>query len=595
MKIRNTYIFSFLILLSLKNLQARDHWAEETLKSLTLEEKIGQLFISATVINPDTSNPAIEKIVNNIDKTPIDELIKKYKIGGVLYLGKTTTPKEQLHFTNNLQEISQIPLFIAQDLEWGLNMRLKNTIKFPHNMTLGAIENDNLIFQVGKEIGRQCKLIGVNFNFAPVVDVNNNPQNPIINDRSFGEDKNQVAQKATAFMLGLQEAGIISCAKHFPGHGDTNVDSHVDLPKICHDIERLKNLEFYPFKKVINAGIKSVMVAHLEVPALEKTPGVPATLSHSIVTKLLKNYANFNGLIITDALNMKGVLKNHKPGTLELKALLAGNDILLCPKDTPRAIMQIKKAIRNGILTEEELDKHVTTILHAKEYLIKNRTLKTNFENVSTKKMLSDSNVSSNLHTPYAYKLNKRLYQSAITLVCNKENALPVLQNLKNRESIACVQVGGKVGTEKEFLSTLEEYTKIKKYYLPSKIQPEVESEITKNLMLSLKEHSAIIFGIYGMNKYAHKNFGISLSVLSFIEMLATQKNKKMILVLFGNPYSLKLLDTMEHIPCIIEAYEDTPEAQIAAAEVIVGITKPKGRLPVSASEKFHAGLGLTF
>jgi len=547
-------------------------WAKRAVKNLTLEEKIGQLFIAATIIDANGKEDLNKKIKHNIDKTPITELIKKYHIGGVLFLRKTTTPQVQAIYTHNLQKISKLPLFIAQDLEWGLSMRLHNTTKFPYNMTLGAIQNNNLLYEMGKEIGRQCKLIGVNINFAPVIDINSNPKNPIINKRSFGENKYNVAQKAVQFMRGLQDAGVIACAKHFPGHGDTSVDSHIDLPKVNHSLARLQTIELYPFAEIISKGVLSIMTAHLEVPALETTPQIPATLSVNIVTKLLKNTLGFTGLTITDALNMQGVLKHHTPGELELKALQAGNDILLCPTDTPRAIAYIKQAIKNGDFPQSELDKKVEKILRAKTWVLQNST---NNAPEKTEK---------NLETQHTYDLIQKLYNSAITLVQDKKNLIPIKNNVKNTlpNQIIHIQVGQMVTSKANthFDATLEQLLNIKKYILPRT----AKLEHIQKILLKLQNTETIIISVYAITK----------NIINFINLLNTQK-KNIILVLFTSPYTLQLFESIESIGTIIQAYENNKYAEIAAGKIILGEITPKGMLPVTASEKFYAGLGVTF
>jgi len=544
-----------------------NNWAEETLEKLTLDEKIGQLFIPAKIISPENNTDIKPDMLLKIDKTPIEILIQEYHIGGILYLQKTTTPDMQAKLTQKYQNLSKIPLFITQDLEWGLSMRLKNVITFPHNMTLGAIQDNNLIYKLGKEIGRQCKLIGVNINFSPVVDINNNPQNPVINDRSFGENKKEVAQKTILFMSGLQDEGIIACAKHFPGHGDTNIDSHQDLPKLEHNLTRLQNTELYPFKKIINAGIKSVMTGHLEIPALEQEEHLPATLSHNIVTKLLKNTLGFDGLAITDALNMHGVLKHHRPGELELKALLAGNDLLLCPTDTPKAINYIKQAIKKDIITEKEIDKKVLKILQFKENIFKNETL-----NLNTPKESITPDLTSKLHTKYAYALKKKLYECAITLVQDQHTLIPVSKN--SHKKISYLQIG--TSPQEKVHSRLQKHLlNLKKYFISQNSDPKT----LDTLFTKLKDTEMIIIGLYEMNKYIHKNYKLSQTTIQFLHELQ-DKHKNIILVLFGNPYSLQYF---KNIPTIIMAYEDDPDAQIASAKIIVGELKPRGKLPIAA------------
>lgn len=622
-------------------------WPEEALSKMSLDEKIGQLFISATIIDPYVNsseksvleNKSIKEILENIDQTPIEKLITDYHIGGVLYLGnKTTNPEREYFYTKELKKLSKIPLFISQDLEWGLDMRLKGAIKFPFNLTLGAIQDNKLIYDLGKEIGRQCQLIGVNFNFAPVCDVNTNPENPIINRRSFGQDEKNVTKKAIALMQGMQDAGILACAKHFPGHGDTKLDSHNDLPIINHKLDRLEKIELYPFKKIIDAGIKSVMVAHLQVPAIDNKENTPATISHKIITELLKNKLGFKNLIVTDALNMKGALKHHKSGELELKSLLAGADILLCPKDTPKAILSIKEAIKNNLISEETINEKVLKILKAKSWLEQNKPEQNNLEknkieqnftvNLSLEKNLNNqdftvksspeknlsldknlSNFEKNLNNEYAKKLAYKLFSSAITLVKNTDNILPLIQedaqintkqNIQKQilekdtqeDKIACVQISEKKNNL-EFFETLKTKINFDKFYLSNKAKQEKIKKITSKL----KIYKTVIIGLYNMHHNAKENFGIQESTLKFIKNLA-ENNKKIILTIFGSPYSLKLFNYLfdnpgensvknagkyssENPGAIICAYEDTDEAQIASVKVIFGEQEAIGKLPV--------------
>lgn len=344
--------------------------SEKIIQSLTLRQKIGQLFIVAAASSFEQPGEVLSsqmiKSPYRMDKSYIESLIHKYHIGGICWLFRST-PEKQMALTKHYQNISELPLLIAQDCEWGLSMRLDNTIKFPKAGDLGKLRNKQLIYEMGKEIGMQCREIGVHMNLAPVVDVNSNPDNPVIGIRSFGDDPKQVAQCAALFAKGLQDGGVLSCAKHFPGHGDTSIDSHLDLPVIRHDRKRLEEVELYPFKKLIEAGVDAVMTAHLLVLAydLEK----PATLSKNIITNLLRNQLNFSGLIITDGLGMRALTNYYKPGEIELNALLAGNDILLCPVDVPKAVELIEKAIKEGRIKEEEIDRRVFKILSIKEKL----------------------------------------------------------------------------------------------------------------------------------------------------------------------------------------------------------------------------------
>jgi beta-N-acetylhexosaminidase len=340
------------------------------INNLTLDQKIGQLFMVAAVADEEIAKDCLSKKTYRMDQEYVTKLIKDYHIGGVIYLGKSDTEK-QIQRTQYFQNISAIPLLIGQDLEPGRVgiSRLQAMECFQNNNKLGENNNVAETYDVGCAIGQYCKKLGVHINFAPVADVNNNPNNPVINDRSFGDNPELVAQHAIAFAQGLENAGIIACAKHFPGHGDTDVDSHYDLPLIKHDIKRLHDIELYPFKKLIANNIPAIMIGHLEVPAFEDKPKTPSTVSKKIVTDLLQNELGFKGLIITDGLDMQGITNNYKNGQAELQALLAGNDILLSPVDVPAAVIAIKQAIKDNHITEQEIDAHVKKILDIKNIL----------------------------------------------------------------------------------------------------------------------------------------------------------------------------------------------------------------------------------
>lgn len=344
--------------------------AKFNIKDLTLDQKIGQLFMVAAVSDEDIAMDTIEKKPYRMDKEYIEELIATYHIGGIIFLGKSDYQK-QINRTHHFQSLSAIPLLIGQDLEPGRvgASRLPQECNFPCNKTLGTHNSVEHTYQTALHIGELCRELGVHINFAPVADVNNNPNNPVINDRSFGDNPELVTQHAIAFTQGLHDTSIIACAKHFPGHGDTNVDSHYDLPLISHDKKRLHAIELAPFKQLIAAGIPAIMIAHLAVSAFEDQHNLPSSLSKKIVTDLLRNKLNFEGLIITDGLDMGGVTKNYANGQAELQALLAGNDILLCPFDVPAGVAAIKQAIVDGRITEQEIDGHVEKILKIKNEL----------------------------------------------------------------------------------------------------------------------------------------------------------------------------------------------------------------------------------
>lgn len=342
------------------------------LNQLSIDEKIGQLFIIGVWLG-DTEKIKLKS--QQMLPRKVERLIKKYKVGGLLFLGSGTLSQEKELITN-YQEITKIPLLIAQDCEWGIGMRLKDGEIYSKNSDLGKLEDKNKIYKIARKIGQDCKNLGIHINLAPVVDINSNPKNPIISSRAFSDDKTVVAQCGLLYMRGLQDSGILACAKHFPGHGDTTVDSHYDLPKISKSLHELQNNELHPFKVLIKNGVDCVMVAHLEIPVLENSSvKLPTSLSYCVITKLLKEELKFNGLVITDALDMQALTKFYRPGEIEVKALLAGADILLCPADVKIAYKYIKNAINTGVISINELDQRILKILKLKEKLFGNTKL----------------------------------------------------------------------------------------------------------------------------------------------------------------------------------------------------------------------------
>ena len=332
---------------------AQEKWVDSILSPMTIDEKIGQLFMIQAYSNLDS-----------VHENKIKEMIQKYHVGNLIFM--QGTPIKQAQLTNTYQSLSEIPLMIGFDGEWGLEMRLQNTYRFPWNMTLGAIQDNTLIRKFGEHLGRHAKRIGIHVNFAPVVDINTNPLNPIIGNRSFGESKQNVTLKAIEFSQGMQSEGVLANAKHFPGHGDTATDSHLKLPVLNFNKERLDSIELYPYKRVFDAGMASVMTAHLSIPVLESNPKLPTSLSPKVVTDLLKEKLGFLGLIFTDGLNMKGAANYSSSAEINLAAIQAGNDVLLIPQDVPASINLIKNAIDSGVLSLERIDESVRKILLAK-------------------------------------------------------------------------------------------------------------------------------------------------------------------------------------------------------------------------------------
>ncbi len=385
-------------------------WVDSVMSSLSLEEKIGQLIMVAAYSNRGEKH-----------KKEILKLIEEQKIGGLIFFQGDA--ESQVELMNDYQEASKVPLIGAIDAEWGLGMRLDNTISYPFQMALGAIQDEKLLYDLGKEVARQVKLSGLHINFAPVVDVNNNAANPVINFRSFGEDKVNVSNKSIAYMKGMQDHKLFTTAKHFPGHGDTDTDSHYALPQINHPIERLDSLELYPFRRLIEAGVGGVMVAHLNIPALDAS-GLPSTLSRPIITELLKEKLNFQGLIVTDAMNMKGVTKGNLPGVVDKDAILAGNDLLEFTEDVPKTIEEVKKAVELGLISEAEVDEKVRKVLAVKQWVGLNE-----YEPVKKK------GLEKKLNSPAAKYLHEQLVEASLTVLKNDKNIMPLkeLDLLKDR------------------------------------------------------------------------------------------------------------------------------------------------------------------
>ncbi|MEM9681320.1 MAG: glycoside hydrolase family 3 N-terminal domain-containing protein, partial [Bacteroidota bacterium] len=413
--------------------ESQQVWVDSLYNSMSLEEKIGQLYMVQVF-----SNKGIKH------ENEIVGLIKNQHIGGVIY--SKGGPVRQAKLNNTLQAASKLPLLVGMDAEWGLSMRLDSTYAFPWNMTLGAIDNNKLVEQTGRQIGEHCSRIGVHFNFAPVVDINTNPKNPIIGNRSFGEDRDNVTAKGLAFMKGMQDVGVLANAKHFPGHGDTDTDSHKTLPTISFSEQRIDSVELYPYRSLIKEGLSSVMVAHLNVPSLEKRSGYPSSLSEHIVTDMLKGQLGFKGLIFTDALNMKGASNFSTTGDIDLAAFKAGNDVLLISEDVKKGVEKIKAAYEKGEITEERLSHSVKKILMAK-YKV----------GLHQYKPVGIYNITKDLNRLKDDVLYGSLMENAITVVKNSNDILPV-KDLETKK-IAYVSLGDDEYTP--FLDELKKYTKV--------------------------------------------------------------------------------------------------------------------------------------
>ena len=560
--------------------QARQEaWVEQMFRSLSEEQRIGQLFLIAAYSNK-----------NEVQYKAVEELVQRYNIGGLIFFQGTAMKQVQL--TNRYQQAAPTPLLIATDAEWGLGMRLKNTISYPRQMTLGALQDDTLIYKMGAEIARQLKLLGVHINFAPVMDINNNMDNPVIGRRSFGADKEKVATKGVAYLRGLQDHGICAVAKHFPGHGDTSRDSHHVLPVIPHQRQRLEQVELFPFKKAIQEHVGGIMTAHLQVPAYDPVPQCAATLSKKVITELLKKRLGFRGLVFTDALNMKGVSMHYQPGEVEVLALQAGNDVLVFPEDVPKAIAFIKQAISNKRLDGQEVDERVRRILRLKYQM-----------GLHKWQPIATQSLSKRLNTSQARLLKQQLFEKAVTVVSNEQCLVP-LKNLAQL-NIACLSIVSRTtagpgassaiaindevarqgNTASVFSSTLKKYAPIVQHTL---IREAITSEAVKTLTHQLKQYEVVIVGIHDMNGSRSKHFGLKKEELQLLQSL--ERDTQVILVPFGSVYSLACFADFKHV---IMPYEDDPGAARVVPQIIFGHLSAAGKLPVSISAVWPSGRGI--
>ena len=524
-------------------------WVDSTYNSLSIDQKIGQLF---TIWVATKQGPEKMKEVSSI--------IEKNHLGGLIFsLGNIV---DQAIATNKFQTISKVPLLIGMDAEYGIGMRLDDAFSFPFNMTLGAIEDNSLIYKVGKRIGAHAKRLGVHINFAPVTDINTNPNNPIIGSRSFGEDKINVTLKSLAYLKGMQSEGIMGSAKHFPGHGDTSTDSHKTLPSIDFSAKRINNVELYPYKELIKNQLSGVMVAHMEVPSLEKTPKLPSTLSKNIITKLLKKKLKFEGLIITDAMDMKGVVDFNKDESADVNALLAGNDVLLMPDDLDQSTRSIKKALEEGVISDKRLSYSVKKILLAK--------YKAGLHKVSE---ISLENISKDLNTEEDKSLFDELTEKSITLIKNDNENLPIK---KLSSKVAYLKMGD--SDSDEFFKMLNHYSKV------DKIDYNNNSDGYNKLLKLLKPYDYVVVGFHKSNKSPFDTYKFSANEIEILEMIS--KSNNVILNVFAKPYALMDVD-MKDVSSVMVSYQNNITAQQKSAQVIFGAIASQGVLPVSINEDY--------
>jgi beta-N-acetylhexosaminidase len=530
-------------------------WVDSLMTTLSVREQIAQSFMAAAYTHSDEPNAAL-----------ID-LIQDMGIGGIIFM--QGNPTHQVTVNAAYQEKSKIPLLMATDAEWGLSMRLSQTTRFPFQMALGALRDDGLIYQMGFEIGLQMRRLGLHVNFAPVIDINNNPLNPVINYRSFGENRIRVTQKSIAYMKGLQAAGIMAVAKHFPGHGDTQTDSHYGLPIIEHNRARLDSIELYPFQRLIQEGVDGIMMAHINVPALDSTPKLAATLSKKIVTDLLKTEMGFKGLIFTDAMNMKGVTSGYDLGEPELMAYLAGNDIIEFSLDISASIAQIEQAFKKGRLTSEQIDTKCRRILHQKYKL-----------GLHEKQFQNTENTLQDINNQTARDLNNTLTKASLTVL--KKHYLG--SHLK----------GGEIATLSINIDTIAPFQKEAirlgfkdHFYLPKKATQEQINEIEKKL----EDFERIYLGVIQSSPRPYGQMKISNQNLAFVNELA--QDSRVMIGWFGNPYTLNQFNTLHQSSDLVIGYQNNPSTQSAMTQLFLGDGMASGTLPVTVNSYFKLGDGI--
>jgi len=539
--------------------RAEQRWVDSVYNALTPQQRIGQLFILRA--NSD---------IDSVEIRQLKHLIINYNIGGLCFF--KGGPVRQAILTNYYQRLAQTPLLISMDAEWGLGMRLDSTISFARQMTMGAIRDEQLITEYGLAISAQLRRMGVHISFSPVADINSNPANPVINIRSFGEHKEDVARKAVLYMKALQQGGIISVAKHFPGHGDTDTDSHHSLPFIGHSLATIDSLDLFPFKELIKAGVDGIMVAHLNIPALDAAKDIPSSLSPLVIDSLLRKTLKFNGLVFSDALDMKGVANDKAPGSVEFKALKAGNDILLLSVSVEKAVAEILQAIDSGFYSMDELALHCKHIL-----TIKYKAGLGIYQPVNIKNLYND------LHTPYHENLNLELYRSAITVLKNDNKILPVVSSDTLR--IASLMIG--YSDKRMFQQRMNDYAKVDHYTLPRN----VDKKTVEATIKYLKAYNLVIIGINNTVPAPARNFGISDATIGLVDSLLV--SKACILNLFTLPYSINLFKNTNKAKAIIVAYQDNADAYDATVQMMFGASAASGQLPVGINNTFPAHSGL--
>ncbi|MEJ5055411.1 glycoside hydrolase family 3 protein [Sphingobacterium sp. MYb382] len=538
-------------------INSKNTWVDSVFNALTPKERIAQLFLV--------------RAHTNLGQAYIDsvgQVIQKEQLGGlVVFQGG---PVRHADMFNKYQQVSKVPLLITFDGEWGLGMRLPDsTTSFPYQMTLGAIQNNELIYDMGRQVAKDFERIGMHFNFAPVVDINNNPKNPVINYRSFGDDKFNVATKAKAYMDGMVDGGIIASLKHFPGHGDTDVDSHHDLPQLNFSKKRLDDLEIFPFRELIKAGAPAIMVAHMNIPSLDPTPNIPSSISRKVVTDLLRNELGFRGLTVTDAMDMKGVKKHFPNGEADVMAIEAGHDLLEISENSARAIDLVEKAIKSGRIKQAELDQRVKRVLAAKYWLGLNYYRPVNLNN-----LVQD------LNSPSAQSLVQRLADASVTVLKSDK----AIKTFNKQEPTAVVSIG--ITAPQDFEKGLAVQLQNKTDYFIT--GQETEDEL-KELVKEIRKNRQIVLAIHDNRARPRSESDLTDLTKEFIDKLV---NKHTITFMFTNPYAVASLPVNDSGSLVI-AYQNDAFMQKAALKVLLGQVKAAGKLSVTINKKFKTGAGL--
>lgn len=535
------------------------HWADSVMNTLTPEQRIAQLILMRESTFSSDGPVYHDSLV--------EAMIRQYNIGGILlFLG---SPMKQANFIDRFQQMAQTPLMVCVDGEWGLGMRFDSVMPLNHQMMLGAVNDKNIVYRYGRLVAEQCVRMGIHVNFAPVVDVNNNPSNPVINDRSFGEDKYKVAELGVAYMRGLQDGGVLACAKHFPGHGDVTVDSHLDLPVINKSLESLDSLELYPFKKMIEAGVGSIMVAHLFIPALDSAEHTASSISQKTITGLLREEMHFDGLTFTDALEMKGVTNYFPGGEISVRSLVAGNDVLCLPEDIPATIEKIKEAINQQILSWSDIDAKCKKVLL---YKYKYRMWDI--------QQIEQPNLTEKLNEGIAF-MKREVAENAITLLNNSDvEFFPLLPGKK--KEIAYVGIG--ISEANSFAYEMKQLNADLFYF-----DYRSDSVQLNKIIDSLKSgYRRVVIGIHNYSRYPKNNFGISASAITLVQQIKALLPT--VVLNFGNPYALRFFCDAKNL---IACYEDDDITQQTAFDLLAGKLSYKGSLPVTVCDAYPFGSGL--